>query len=219
MSRFYEAVRDFDITMNCRMGWEAKELRAKIIQEEAKEIIDAVRAGDPIEAIDGLCDLLYVAYGASHVLGVPISDREAYAQPPANPPMGLGVFLIDDFVEVVGEAVTSILAEDKKGTADKLSILVEGCWLAATQGLGIDLRPFFDEVHRTNMLKAGGPVREDGKKLKPPGWKPPRIADMYAQLKRTGTTECTCDGDSEAEKHPNGGHYCAKCGGFLIWSP
>ena len=50
---------------------------------------------------------------------------------------------------------------------------------------GIDLEPYDDEVHRTNMLKKDGPVRADGKKLKPPGWQPPRIKDVLdAALRR-----------------------------------
>lgn len=43
-----------------------------------------------------------------------------------------------------------------------------------TARMGVDLEPFFDEVHRTNMAKVGGPVRADGKRLKPPGWQPPQ---------------------------------------------
>jgi len=35
--------------------------------------------------------------------------------------------------------------------------------------------PLFREVHRTNMLKVGGPTREDGKIMKPPGWKKPDL--------------------------------------------
>ncbi len=44
---------------------------------------------------------------------------------------------------------------------------------------GIDELPYFAEVHRSNMEKANGPVDPvSGKQLKPPGWKPPRIAEM-----------------------------------------
>lgn len=32
----------------------------------------------------------------------------------------------------------------------------------------------FKIVHETNMAKLGGPVREDGKREKPPGWQPPQ---------------------------------------------
>lgn len=44
--------------------------------------------------------------------------------------------------------------------------------------LGIDGTPIAAEIHRTNMAKADGPVREDGKRLKPPGWLPPDIRSL-----------------------------------------
>lgn len=91
-------------------------LRATLIEEEAKEAVDAIRSGDLGGAVDGLCDLLVVALGAACEFGV-------------------------------------------------------------------DLAPFFDEVHRTNLAKAGGPVRADGKVLKPDGWQPPDIAGL---LRRAG---------------------------------
>lgn len=50
--------------------------------------------------------------------------------------------------------------------------------------LGLDAGPLFDEVHRTNMAKVGGPRREDGKLLKPPGWKPPDIAAVVERQRR-----------------------------------
>ena len=43
---------------------------------------------------------------------------------------------------------------------------------------GIPHDAVFDEVHRSNMAKVGGPVRADGKKLKPEGWTPPDIAGV-----------------------------------------
>lgn len=45
---------------------------------------------------------------------------------------------------------------------------------------GVDLAPHFDEVHDANMRKLAGPKREDGKQLKPEGWRGPdhgRIID------------------------------------------
>jgi len=44
-----------------------------------------------------------------------------------------------------------------------------------SNAMNLDLEPFFDEVHRTNMLKRGGPLDSKGKRLKPPGWMPPRL--------------------------------------------
>ncbi len=48
---------------------------------------------------------------------------------------------------------------------------------------GIDGRPVFRGVHEANLKKANGPVREDGKRLKPPDWKP---FDVAAELRRQG---------------------------------
>lgn len=48
--------------------------------------------------------------------------------------------------------------------------------------LGVDLEPFFEEVHRTNMLKFTGPKRADGKQLKPEGWLPPDIQGLFDRL-------------------------------------
>jgi predicted HAD superfamily Cof-like phosphohydrolase len=89
--------------------------RADLIEEEARETVDAIRRGDLIESIDGLCDLLCVVHGA--------------------------------FLE-----------------------------------FGVDYKPFWAEVHRTNMAKAGGPVPLDGKVLKPDGWTPPDIAGVLAAV-------------------------------------
>ena len=86
-------------------------LRVALIEEESKETCDAIEAGDLIGAIDGLCDLIYVALGTA----------------------------------------------------------IE---------FGIDLEPFFDEVHRSNMAKVVGSMRADGKILKPDGWMPPDIAGI-----------------------------------------
>ena len=52
--------------------------------------------------------------------------------------------------------------------------------------MGVDLDPFWDAVHAANMSKVDGSlgplrVREDGKILKPPGWRAP---DILALLKR-----------------------------------
>jgi predicted HAD superfamily Cof-like phosphohydrolase len=92
------------------------ELRATLIEEEATETCEAIRAGELVEAIDGLCDLLCVTYGAALEFGV-------------------------------------------------------------------DLAPFWAEVHESNMAKAGGPVRADGKVLKPEGWQPPDIAGVLAAVR------------------------------------
>lgn len=53
-----------------------------------------------------------------------------------------------------------------------------------SNAMGIDLEPFIDEVHRSNMAKVGGGKNEYGKAMKPEGWKPPRIQEMLEELVR-----------------------------------
>lgn len=45
--------------------------------------------------------------------------------------------------------------------------------------MGIDLEKAFEEVHRANMEKVGGPKRADGKQLKPYDWDPPIIKEEW----------------------------------------
>lgn len=41
---------------------------------------------------------------------------------------------------------------------------------------GVDLDLAVEVVHESNMAKAHGPRREDGKRLKPEGWQPPDMS-------------------------------------------
>lgn len=108
--------RALEIPIGETVAMRRADLRANLIEEEAEETVDAIRAGDLVASLDGLCDLLCVIYGAA----------------------------------------------------------VE--W-------GIDLAPFWEAVHQTNLLKKGGQMREDGKRLKPDGWVPPDIAGVLARVR------------------------------------
>lgn len=72
------------------------------------------------------------------------------------------------------EFVESLEAGDLVGAAHEagdILYVIFGWFVAA----GIDAQKVVDEIHRTNFLKLGGPVRADGKRLRPPGWTPPDI--------------------------------------------
>lgn len=60
-----------------------------------------------------------------------------------------------------------------------IDYVVEGARLE----FGVDGEPVGALVHAANMTKAGGPVRADGKRLKPPGFVPP---DVAGELLRQG---------------------------------
>ena len=46
--------------------------------------------------------------------------------------------------------------------------------------MGVDARPVWQAIQTANMAKEGGPMREDGKVLKPEGWTHPSVAHIIA---------------------------------------
>ena len=68
-----------------------------------------------------------------------------------------------------------VLADFVHELADLLYVTYGAMW-----SCGIDPDPVFAEVHRANMTKRGGPIRADGKQLKPPDWQP---ADVLSIIK------------------------------------
>lgn len=131
--------------------------------------------------------------------------RDVLKQPhsPADPQLRLSELRASLLLEEVVETVTALVGSERAyallmdacANAEHLTGPVEPNIVEAIDGLcdvlvvaygtaeaiGIDLEPFFDEVHRTNMAKANGPIRADGKLLKPPGWTPPDIAGVLAR--------------------------------------
>lgn len=79
--------------------------------------------------------------------------------------------------EEVGETIDALNNADivalADGIVDSMVVL-----LGTAITFGIDIRPIWDEIHKTNMAKIGGKVRKDGKKLKPDGWVPPKVAEL-----------------------------------------
>ena len=67
------------------------------------------------------------------------------------------------------------------GVVDLIYVLV-----GTTLAMGIDLIPVWDEVQRANMAKMSGPVRDDGKRLKPDGWKPPDVLGIIREQQQEG---------------------------------
>lgn len=101
---------------------------------------------------------------------------------PGVPPEGFGQFYalgaIREEVDEIHEAAED---GDFPGLIDGLGDLVY-VTIRAALIFGVDLRPVFTEIHRSNMAKVGGHLRPDGKVMKPPGWIPPDIRGcLYAQ--------------------------------------
>ncbi len=106
--------------------------------------------------------------------GVHIGDK------PADLRASVASLRINVIKEEMEELLTAItlgdIPEVADGIADAIYVL-----LGTAISFGIDMDPIWREVHNTNMLKEGGPVREDGKILKPEGWKPPEIKRLLEE--------------------------------------
>ena len=76
--------------------------------------------------------------------------------------------------EEAGEFAAAVRDQDVPEMIDALCDLLYVTYGAAV-ALGVDLEPFFEEVHRTNLAKVGGSRRADGKWMKPEGWQPPNL--------------------------------------------
>lgn len=56
------------------------ELRKKLVQEEAQELVDAINNGELADQLDALCDLLYVTIGTANAMGFGDILDEAFAR-------------------------------------------------------------------------------------------------------------------------------------------
>jgi predicted HAD superfamily Cof-like phosphohydrolase len=83
--------------------------------------------------------------------------------------------------ETLGAILRGDLPDIADGIADSIVVL-----LGTAVAYGIDLPEVWDAVQKSNMAKVGGPVREDGKQGRPPGWVPPDIASILATQRPLG---------------------------------
>ena len=87
--------------------------------------------------------------------------------------------LAEEYREYIDAERDNDIVEISDALADMIYII---CGTAISYGIPLD--KIFDEVHRSNMAKLHDGVvlrREDGKILKPAGWKPPNIAKFLGR--------------------------------------
>lgn len=88
--------------------------------------------------------------------------------------------------EELNELEVAINQGDLVSIADGIADLIYVA-LYTANAYGLWMEPIFAEVQRSNMTKKGGPMRPDGKQLKPPGYEPPDLktiveGQMYRPL-------------------------------------
>ncbi len=146
--------------------------RARLHEEEYRELAEALDSGDRVAIAHKLADVVYVAYGTAHSLGLEIGDEVSQ----------IGQFLP---LRTCHQLVVLALRRGSK-VAACLAELVATCY-ALAEDHGIDLDAVIAEIHRANMSKAGPDGRmvldSNGKAVKPPGFRP---ADVVGVLARRG---------------------------------
>jgi len=83
----------------------------------------------------------------------------------------------EEFVEYIESEIKDDIKNISKEMADMIYII---CGTALTYGIPLD--KVFERVHDSNMAKmVNGKVfrREDGKVIKPSGWEPPKLDDLF----------------------------------------
>jgi len=99
---------------------------------------------------------------------------------PTIPPSQVRVFRANLIKEEMQETLVALqecdLVKIADGIGDSIVVL-----LGTAVACGISIQPIWDEIHRTNMLKKDGPVRADGKRLKPENWEHPRIRELLLE--------------------------------------
>lgn len=93
----------------------------------------------------------------------------------------LNEFWLEFLIEEHDELREAILDRDKVATVHELVDLLYVAYGMAVAS-GIDLEPFWEEVHRVNMEKAHGPKSASGKQLKPVNWEPADMSGLYKRI-------------------------------------
>lgn len=109
------------------------------------------------------------------MMKLPVGDHVAKPSEFESPELELGVKLVrEEFYEMMKGWADKDIKEVADGGADLIWVV---CGLMVQ--MGVDMDKVWEGVRSANGAKAGGPRREDGKLLKPPGWKPPdTLADI-----------------------------------------
>lgn len=156
---------------------EVRALRETLITEETWETVEkGFKARNWEQVIDGLCDTMYVTVGAAISFGVGIYKFVPMIPDVSlidnHPPFYRGNDSCRLLLAAKRVACHAINRGDRDEAIAGLSGLVSTIGYVASY-YEIPLDRFWEEVQRANMAKVGGPIRADGKRLKPPGWRGP----------------------------------------------
>jgi predicted HAD superfamily Cof-like phosphohydrolase len=90
----------------------------------------------------------------------------------------------EEFDELKESMATGNLASVAKEMADLLYVVY-----GTAVSYGIDMKPVFQEVHRSNLSKVGGYKRADGKWMKPPTYSPAKLEPILEAQREQPVTD------------------------------
>lgn len=145
------------------------ELRVRLIVEEGvQELGDELAEDNSIGVIDALVDCLYVTLGALVEMGHPLVENLVDAEHPivrGNPTLEPAKKFKRLLEEVLPRLVVAFNEADESEAASLLNEIARKAYLTL-RDMNLTPRPYFDEVHASNMSKLG----EDGKPIISRGW-------------------------------------------------
>ena len=124
---------------------------------------------DPIDMVEDVLDFHRAIDAIHHIGSTPSVPRDQVRL--------LKWCLVREEFEELEQAVSS---DDVVGVADACADLIYVV-IGLALAYGIDLRPVWRDVQKSNLAKSNGPQRADGKRMKPAGWVPPDVAGILAR--------------------------------------
>ena len=106
--------------------------------------------------------------------GLLIGDRPTF--PDQNEIQFRENLILEEIKETLQAIQDRNLVELADGIADSIYVLL-GCAIS----FGVDLRPVWEEVQKSNMSKDTGDKRGDGKVVKGPNFQPPNIKSILKE--------------------------------------
>lgn len=114
--------------------------------------------------------------------------HKAFGLPIANKPKALSEEAVDRRRRLMAEELIELTAAMKSGDltaiADGICDLLYVTYGTAIEA-GLDIKPLFEEVQRSNMTKVRGSLNEFGKWIKPETYDPPHLETLIKKQLKT----------------------------------
>lgn len=133
--------------------------RAALINEEIygkKELVESIDADNLNGILDGLCDILYVVYGAIATYGIEMKEYEIFARRPGSTGRLMMKHEAHALVRSIGDSYQQFIRGIENGDMITISRGLHGIILEVNriaQASNFDLHGAFVEVHNANMSK------------------------------------------------------------------